>query len=140
MQNQLVSKLKPMRGIILSMVDNLLSFLEWLQLAMNDKSVTPADIARTGFVTNSAVSLLFSMKTKSLSYEMCRAISAATNIPLEVVYQKAGLLPVPSGLSDEQQAVIHAVSQVKDDKTLRMISAMLTQAQDEINRDKQGRK
>jgi len=122
------------------MVDNLSEFVSWVNSVIQEKNITQADIARTGFVTRAAVSALFVLRIKSVGVEMCRAISAATNIPLEVVYQKAGLLPVPSGLSDEQQAVVHAVSQVSDLKILRMISAMLNQAQDEINRDKQGRK
>lgn len=124
-----------------NMTNSLFDFVKWVESAMIERNITQADIARTGFVKSAAVSMFFSYKTKSVGVEMCRAISAATNIPLEVVYQKAGLLPAPSGpLSDEQQAVIHAVSQVSDLKILRMISAMLTQAQEEIDRDKQGRK
>jgi len=67
--------------------------------------------------------------------------STLTGIPLEDVYRKAGLLPpTPAGpLSEEQQAVIHAVSQVRDNKTLRMISAMLDQAIAEMDRDRKGK-
>jgi hypothetical protein len=121
------------------MVDNLSDFVAWANSVMQEKSITQADIARTGFVTRAAVSALFVLRIKSVGVEMCRAISAATNIPLEVVYQKAGLLPPPAGpLSEEQQAVIHAVSQVSDVKVLRMISAMLDQALED--RDRLGRK
>jgi transcriptional regulator with XRE-family HTH domain len=77
----------------LSMVKNLPSFLNWLRAMMGERDITPADIARTGYVTDSAVSLLLSMKTKSVSFEMCQAIAKAADIPLIVVFQAAGILP-----------------------------------------------
>lgn len=77
---------------MLSMAENLLSFLKWLEGVMAEKKVSAADIARTGLVTDSAVSLLFSMKTKSVSKKMCEAISIATGIPLVTVYQVAGYM------------------------------------------------
>ncbi len=81
---------------------------------MNEKNVTPADIARTGLVTNSAVSLLFSSKTKSLSFDMCRAISLATDIPLDIIYRKAGLLP-PSVEDPDQAEIDSLLSQLEPD-------------------------
>lgn len=122
-----------------NMSNNLFDFVNWVVDVMNEKNISQSDIAKTGFVKPPAVSMFFALKTKSPGVEMCRAISAATGIPLEVVYRKAGLLPsTPAGpLSEEQQAVIHAVSQVKDNKTLRMISAMLDQAIAEMDKDKQ---
>ena len=79
--------------MLFSMENNLSSFLNWLSQVMEEKKVYPVDIARTGFVTDSAVSLLFSKKTKSVSVEMCKAVSKATGIPLIIVYRKAGHLP-----------------------------------------------
>ena len=78
---------------MLSMVKNLPSFLNWLRALMGERDITPADIARTGYVTDSAISLLLSMKTKSVSFEMCQAIAKAADIPLIVVFQAAGILP-----------------------------------------------
>jgi transcriptional regulator with XRE-family HTH domain len=83
------------------MENNLSSFLNWLAVTMEETNVTPADIARTKFVTDSAVSLLFSGVTKSVSVNMCRAISKATKVPLITVYRKAGLLPTIS-LSEQE--------------------------------------
>lgn len=79
--------------MLFSMENNLSSFLNWLSQVMKSKEVYPVDIARTGFVTDSAVSLLFSKKTKSVSVEMCKAVAKATGIPLITVYRKAGHLP-----------------------------------------------
>jgi len=79
---------------MLSMVKSVLSFLDWLRPIMEEKKIKPADIARTKIVSGSAVSLLFSMKTKSVSIEMCQAISQATGISLLTVYEAAGI-PMP---------------------------------------------
>ena len=52
--------------IMLNMVDNLLSFVNWLNQVMQEKNITQADIARSGFVTTAAVSKLFTMSVKSV--------------------------------------------------------------------------
>jgi len=68
-------------------------FVDWLEGEIEKGNLRQADIANTGLVSRSAVSLLFSRTTKSLSFEMCEAISEAMKIPLEDIYRKAGLLP-----------------------------------------------
>lgn len=71
-------------------------FLDWLKSEMETKGKKQTDIANTKIVTDGAVSLLFSGKTKTLTYDMCRAISRALEIPLITVYRKASLLePLP---------------------------------------------
>ena len=96
---------------MLSMVNTLSSFLEWLTLTMG-KEVTPADIARTGFVTDSAVSLLLSGTTKSVSVNMCKAISKATKVPLITVYRRAGLLPSISLSQQEIEEITEEAAQL----------------------------
>jgi|GEM_PF-1597115 len=92
-----------------NMVDNLSSFIIWLQSQMNQKNITQADVARTGYVTTAAVSKLFTLQVKSVGVDMCKAIAAATNTPLETVYRKAGLLP-PLNLTEEEQQHIAALT------------------------------
>jgi len=99
--------------MFLSMANNLSSFLTWLSQVMEEKKIYPVDIARTGFVTDSAVSLLFSMKTKSVSVDMCKAIAKATGIPLITVYRKAGHLPEDPTIDEwveEQDHKLRALS------------------------------
>jgi transcriptional regulator with XRE-family HTH domain len=91
------------------MVDDMFSFLNWLNKVMSEKNITQADIARTGFVTRGAVSLLFSNRLKSLGVDMCRAISAASGIPLKIVYNKAGLLPYDPELSPLEEKLMQDV-------------------------------
>ncbi len=99
---------------MLNMVDNLLSFVNWLNQVMQEKNITQADIARSGFVTTAAVSKLFTMSVKSVGVEMCRAVAAATGIPLKIVYEKAGLLP-PSVEDPDQAEIDSLLSQLEPD-------------------------
>jgi hypothetical protein len=80
---------------------NFSDFVDWLESEVDAGRLTQADIANTGLVGRSAVSLLFSRTTKSLSFEMCEAIAIATKLPLEEIYRKAGLLPSVPTDNDE---------------------------------------
>jgi transcriptional regulator with XRE-family HTH domain len=97
------------------MVDNLSSFVNWLQAILNEKNVTQADIARIGFVTSAAVSKLFTLQLKSVGVEMCRAISVATNTPLVTVYRKAGHLPILPASQVEAEEMTELIVQITDE-------------------------
>ena len=99
---------------MLNMVDTLLNFVNWMNQIMREQNITQADIARTGFVTTAAVSKLFTMSVKSVGVDMCRAISAATGIPLISVYRKAGLLPSVSITEAEAEEAAELISEITD--------------------------
>ena len=96
-----------------NMSNNLEVFLNWLNDVMREKNITQADIARTKHVKPSSVSMLFSQQVKSVGIDMCKAISAATGIPLEAVYRKAGLLP-PVTLPESQQEYVRSLIESLD--------------------------
>lgn len=101
--------------IMLTMVDNLSSFVDWAQAIMNEKNVTQADIARTGFVTRAAISKLFTLQLKSVGVEMCKAIAAATDTPIVTVYRKAGLLPLIPTTDVELEEINELIMQITDE-------------------------
>ena len=115
-----------------NMVDNLSSFITWVQTQMNQKNITQADIARTGYVTTAAVSKLFTLQVKSVGVEMCKAIAAATNIPIEIVYSKAGILPALSLTEEEQHQIAALTAQLNPEmrKTAINLLETLTRQQD----------
>lgn len=82
---------------------------------MAQKGLSQADIARTKIVTSSAVSLLFSLRVKSVGVDMCKAIAAATDIPLETVYRKAGLLPPLKTSKAEMEIIVAQLGQLDPD-------------------------
>lgn len=84
-------------------------FVDWLDNEVQEGRLTQADIANTGLVSRSAVSLLFSRTTKSLSFEMCEAIAIASQVPLEEIYRRAGLLPPALTKDKDVQDIIDEV-------------------------------
>lgn len=95
-----------------SMQNNLSSFVDWVNSVMSEKNITQADIARTGFVTRGAVSLLLTYRIKSVGIDMCRAISAASGIPLATVYSRAGILPPEPGKDPWVEAQKEVIAQL----------------------------
>lgn len=113
------------------------SFPDWLNKELADREMSPAELSRLMKKDQGIVSRILRGE-RSVGNDTLIAIAHALNIPPETVFRAAGILPPSAGpLSEEQQAVIHAVSQVRDNKTLRMISAMLDQAIAEMDKDKQ---
>jgi len=102
------------KGIMLHMDDNLLSFVNWLNSVMREKGISQSDIAETGFVTRSAVSSLFTNRVKSVGVDMCKAISAATDIQIITIYRKAGLLPNVTLSEAEAQEIAELMSDITD--------------------------
>lgn len=114
------------------MVDNLSNFVDWVNLVMNEKNITQADIAKTGYVTRGAVSALLVKRIKSVGVDMCRAISSATGIPLATVYAKAGLLPPDPGLDpwvEEQKRVISELTGSRRKLAERLLQGLLDEEQ-----------
>jgi transcriptional regulator with XRE-family HTH domain len=109
---------------MLSMVDELLSFVNWLNQVIREKNITQADIARTGFVTTGAVSKLFTMQVKSVGVDMCRAVAAATNIPLTIVMERAGILPASSELTPKKRELMERLKTASDEDVLLVIEIL----------------
>jgi len=105
-------------------MDTLLSFVNWVNEIMREKSITQADIAKTGYVKSPAVSMFFGYKTKSVGIEMCRAISAATGIPLIAVMEKAGILPASPEFTPKKRQLLE-LAEVADDNDVELAIAML---------------
>ncbi len=55
------------------------------------------------------------MQVKSVGIDMCRAIAAATGVPLETVYRRAGLLPDIPLSQEEIDEIVAITSQLDDD-------------------------
>jgi transcriptional regulator with XRE-family HTH domain len=110
------------------MVDNLSNFVDWVNVVMRERNITQADIAKTGYVTRAAVSALLVQRIKSVGVDMCRAIAAATGIPLATVYSKAGLLPPDPGVDpwvEEQKQVISELTGTRRNIAERLLQGLL---------------
>ena len=116
------------------------NFGEWLTKELEEKGMSQADLSRAVKVTTAQMSRIISGQ-RSASNETLVSIADALHLRPILVFEKAGELPsAPSDLSEDQQNIIHQVTQVDDNKTLRMISAMLEQALEEKSREKNSRR
>jgi transcriptional regulator with XRE-family HTH domain len=82
-------------------------FVEWVQYLLDTHGLKQADIARNQNITTAAVSKMMNRQARP-GFEMCAAISATFNLPLEEVYRQAGLLPTKpnTGILEERAAYI----------------------------------
>jgi len=110
-----------------TLMNDLFSFINWVQEIMREKNISQSDIARTGYVKSPAISMFFSYKTKSVGVEMCRAIAAASGLPLETVMQKAGILPPPSELTPRKRQLLE-LAETANDEAVDLAIAMLEAA------------
>jgi len=78
-------------------------FVEWVQHLLDVRGLKQADIARNQNITTAAVSKMMNRQARP-GFEMCAAIAATFNLPLEEVYRQAGLLPqkTPAGVLEER--------------------------------------
>ncbi len=74
-----------------------MKFTEWLTLEMEKKNWNKADLARHINFTESAISLLFNGKRQP-GIKMCQVIAEALELPPDLVFRQAGILPA---LEDE---------------------------------------
>lgn len=111
-------------------------FINWANQVMREKNLTQADIARSGFVKSAAVSMLFSMKGKSVGVDMCRAFAAATGVPLMVVYQKAGILPSNIQIDELDAEIGQEAAQMTEDEKRALLAFIRTTKQMRKSRNK----
>ena len=122
---------------ILSMENN---FGNWLLDELKLHKMNQSELARLAGLGSGTISNIMNGE-KRVGPDTATAIAHVLRLPPDLVFEKAGILPPkPGNLSEEQQQVIHLVTQVDDNKTLRMISALLAQALDEKSREKNPRR
>src|SRR5688572_14070743 len=76
-------------------------FVKKVQEELKHKKKIPADIARTGIVSDAAVSKLLNLQQKSVGYKMMEAVSAGLGVPLDEVKEWAGYKPKQKSIANE---------------------------------------
>ncbi len=88
-------------------------FGSWLLKELKERDMSQSDLARACKITPSQISHIVSEKrnagTKSLTN-----IAQAFKLPVDFVFEKAGLLPPNSELSPIHREIIHLVKQLPD--------------------------
>jgi len=93
---------------------SLSQFVEKVQAEMRRQGKIPADIARTGLVTDAALSKLLNMQQKTVGFKMMNAIAVALDFPVSIVQEWAGYKPQRRADRDElDERIDHLASRLK---------------------------
>lgn len=98
------------------------TFSEWLVSALQERDMTPADLARSASISNGSLSDLMSGRRKAGS-EIATAIAKALRIPPIQVFQAAGLLPPDKVKHDhETEQVVEELSDLTTEEKKEVLS------------------
>jgi transcriptional regulator with XRE-family HTH domain len=93
---------------------NIVEFVKWLRDEMDKRGIRSADIAEVEGITSATISRILSMERRA-GPESCVAIAHALQLPAEVVFRKAGLLPKEQEPTPGIQELNFLYSQLSED-------------------------
>lgn len=104
------------------------NFSDWLTNELKQRGITPAQLSRSANKSQAVIGRILNNEREA-SPETLQAIARALKLPIELIYQKAGLLPPSSAddLSDAKRQLIELAKQADED-TIDMAIAMLEAA------------
>lgn len=116
-----------------------MDFSEWLVEEMGKREWSQSDLARKLKVTRGAVNNLLSGRSKTPDKKTMEEIARAFNVPLEVVYQKAKLLPTKSTRDELEEEATYLFSKLKDKQTaLKVLRALGAEDNEEKQTNRSG--
>jgi transcriptional regulator with XRE-family HTH domain len=96
-------------------------FAEWLKGELAARNWSQTDLGRDGGVTSAAISRILSGERKA-GPDACNAIARALQLPAELVFRKAGLLPEGARWTDEQAELLHLFDQLSPYDQAEMVA------------------
>lgn len=99
------------------------NFSRWLLSELEGRNWSQSDLARRAKVSNAAISDVLSGR-RNIGSNLAYAIALAMNVPVEVVYREAGLLPPrrANDLSNEVEQIIHEAEGMTREEQLELLS------------------
>ena len=99
-------------------------FAKWIQAELDRRDMTQADLARKSGMPKATISNVVSSQRRAGS-SFCRRLAKALDIPPDIVYQAAGLLPPEKKLSKLEKQIQYIVHEYKYDATREQALAYL---------------
>ncbi len=87
-------------------------FNDWLLKQLQDREWSQADLARSSGITKGAISNYINGRIPDET--ALRKIAKALNLPADLVFEKAGVLPPKPELSPIKRALIHLAENLPD--------------------------
>ena len=105
-------------------------FADWLEEKLKKRDWQPADLARrTGLHTGSVSRILNG--TRKPGADMCRGIAEALNVPPEIVFRQAGLLPSKTEIDPQAEEFIPLFRQLDTTDRKRLLQIARVWVEDE---------
>ena len=90
-----------------------IDFSEWLNSVLIDKDIKPVELARMANIDPGVVTRILKAE-RSATPKTLEAIAHALKLPIEMVYEKAGILPPKSQLSPIKRKLAHLAEGLPD--------------------------
>jgi transcriptional regulator with XRE-family HTH domain len=90
-----------------------ISFAEWLDAILKDKDIKPVELARSANIDPGVVTRILKAE-RSATPKTLEAIAHALQLPVDLVYEKAGILPKKTDLSSARRKLLHMSEDLPD--------------------------
>jgi len=96
------------------MSENGLDLVDFLLLEMKKKNLAPIDITKRGGLSPSQVSKILNRESPA-GPKAIEKFAIALNLPVDLLYQYAGLFTKPIDLDEKREELLHLFSQMSDE-------------------------
>ena len=97
------------------------SFGDWLQAALDERAMKPADLTRKAGLGSGTLSDIFSGRRK-VGPELATSIADALEVPQEEVFRAAGILRPRKNKSAKIDQIVHVLEGMSDEEQLEYLS------------------
>lgn len=104
------------------------NFSKWLDGQLKERNWKPADLSRESGLASAVISNLLNGH-RNLGEKTGKAIARALKLPVDLVFEKAGILPPKTELSPIKRALLHA-SEGLPDSDVQIALSILEQRQE----------
>jgi len=119
-----------------------LRFSEWLQLELDKRGWSQSDCARSANLNRAVINKLLNGKSRPQPSTLA-AIARAFKIPIETVYQAAGLLPSAMDHDDRTRELIHIFESIQSAQrkatAIMLLKALVEEEEIERRADGKGK-
>lgn len=101
-----------------------MDFVSWIEDELEKREWSRSDLARKSGVTPTQVTRVLSRK-QGPGQDFIEGIARAFNLPLDVVYQKANLLPTKNKRDELEEEASYLFAKLKDKRTaIKLLRAL----------------
>lgn len=101
-------------------------FSDWLQSTLDSKNMKPVQLARKANIDPGVISRILSRERRP-SPETLEAIAHALQMPVDLIFEKAGILPPKTELTPNKRELMEKLK-TADDATVKMVIEILEAA------------